>query len=160
MSVLICLLGERPANRLALQDYEKGWTTLVATSCLPTLLSQIATSRPTSAGKMSPACYPVTEGEISLPSSKVWRNSGMGGRTECLTLSSAEHMASPSLSPNVEGVCSLSDVLETRDVPQRYFLTARACSGILRRAEKRGKQLPEQLALALRAVAGSAQTLT
>jgi hypothetical protein len=38
-------------------------------------------------------------------------------------------------------------------VPQRYFLSATACRGILRRAEKRGKELPEALKLALQAVA-------
>jgi hypothetical protein len=50
-------------------------------------------------------------------------------------------------------VCSLLDVLEGRKLPQRYFLSATACRGILRRAEKRGKELPDQLRLALEAVA-------
>jgi DNA (cytosine-5)-methyltransferase 1 len=48
---------------------------------------------------------------------------------------------------------SLSDVLETGEVPQRYFLSAKACQGILRRAEKRGKALPEALRDALLATA-------
>jgi hypothetical protein len=59
------------------------------------------------------------------------------------------------LSLSDEGVCSLSDILETGDVPQRYFLSAKACMGILRRAEKRGKELPPQLARALQVVADS-----
>jgi hypothetical protein len=42
--------------------------------------------------------------------------------------------------------------LETGAVPQRFFLSATACQGILRRAEKRGKKLPEQLERALAAV--------
>ena len=46
----------------------------------------------------------------------------------------------------------LSDVLEMRDVPPRYFLTAKACAGIIRRAEKRGKALPSMLKDALQAV--------
>jgi hypothetical protein len=46
----------------------------------------------------------------------------------------------------------LSDTLETGELPQRYFLSATACKGILRRAEKRGKQLPEQLKQALEQV--------
>jgi hypothetical protein len=45
----------------------------------------------------------------------------------------------------------LSDILETGDVPQRYFLSATACKGILRRAAKRGKELPEPLMRALEA---------
>jgi hypothetical protein len=51
--------------------------------------------------------------------------------------------------PKDAAVCSLSDVLETGAVPQRYFLSATACKGILRRAEKRGKALPPSLAAAL-----------
>ena len=59
-----------------------------------------------------------------------------------------------------DGVCSLSDILETGDVPQRYYLSPRACAGILRRAEKRGKTLPRRLARALQAVADLEQTST
>jgi hypothetical protein len=47
----------------------------------------------------------------------------------------------------------LSDILETGEVPERYYLSATACRGILRRAEKRGKELPEALRSALLAVA-------
>jgi len=50
-------------------------------------------------------------------------------------------------------VCSLSQILETGQIESRYFLSATACSGILRRAEKRGKALPEPLRQALAAVA-------
>ena len=54
-----------------------------------------------------------------------------------------------------EGVSSLSEILETGEIDRRYFLTAKACKGILRRAEKRGKELPQALARALEAVAES-----
>jgi hypothetical protein len=43
-------------------------------------------------------------------------------------------------------------VLEDSVAP-KYFLSPRACAGILRRAEKRGKKLPEHLEAALRAAA-------
>jgi hypothetical protein len=69
----------------------------------------------------------------------------MGSHTEFLTLSTSEW-------PNAAAVCSLSDTLETGDLPQRFFLSATACAGILRRAEKRGKQLPEALEQALKQV--------
>jgi predicted nucleic acid-binding protein len=49
----------------------------------------------------------------------------------------------------------LSDILETGGVPRRYFLSAKACAGILRRAAKRGKKLPDLLAAALASVAGA-----
>jgi hypothetical protein len=70
----------------------------------------------------------------------------MGSPTEFLTLNGLE-------SPSVADVCSLSRTLEIGDVPRRYFLSATACSGILRRAEKRGKELPDQLLQALQAAA-------
>ena len=50
-------------------------------------------------------------------------------------------------------VCSLSETLETGPIAARYFLSSTACAGILRRAEKRGKALPEALKSALQAVA-------
>jgi hypothetical protein len=56
-----------------------------------------------------------------------------------------------------DAVCSLSDILEeTQLVLPRYFLSQRACEGILRRAERRGKELPPMLLAALRS--GMAQT--
>jgi hypothetical protein len=55
--------------------------------------------------------------------------------------------------PNDAAVCSLSQVLETGSIPQRFFLSLKACAGILRRAEKRGKSLPAALQAALESVA-------
>ena len=54
----------------------------------------------------------------------------------------------------------LSEILETGQIPERFFLTQKACAGILRRAANRGKTLPPQLAHALQAVADSEQTST
>ncbi len=48
---------------------------------------------------------------------------------------------------------SLSAILQ-EDVPSKYYLTRKACLGILRRAAERGKDLPAQLGLALKAQAG------
>ena len=47
-----------------------------------------------------------------------------------------------------ETVCGLSDVLQ-EDPDEKYNLSWRACFGILRRAESRGKELPPALAIAL-----------
>ena len=44
----------------------------------------------------------------------------------------------------------LSDILE-RDPDPKYRLSAKACQGILNRAQRRGKALPEQLKAALEA---------
>jgi hypothetical protein len=60
--------------------------------------------------------------------------------------------------PNDAVVCSLSSVLEPAvSIPSRFFLSSRACAGILRRAVKRNKTLPPILEAALRAVVGTEQ---
>ena len=50
--------------------------------------------------------------------------------------------------PNVEKESTLSQILEM-DVPDKYFLSAKACWGILSRAEKREKEVPTILKIAL-----------
>src|SRR5690606_9240212 len=70
-------------------------------------------------------------GGVWTPSTSAWPNDGSGSS------------------------CSLADILEPGPVPTRYFLSSRACAGILRRAAKRGKELPPPLARALEAVAAA-----
>ncbi len=144
------LLEELPANPSASPDCEKDFAIRVATSCSPTLqlLTDIAPSG--LFGRTSLASYPVAKDEILPPYFAGWMNSGMGGLTECLTLNTSEW-------PRDGVACSLSDVLEDGSVPQRFYLSARACQGILRRAEKRGKELPPALSKALQSVASRAQ---
>ena len=50
--------------------------------------------------------------------------------------------------PNVGGESTLSQILE-RHPHQRFYLSAKACHGILQRAKRRGKRLPEILLKAL-----------
>lgn len=50
--------------------------------------------------------------------------------------------------PNVAEESFLLQILEA-GVPDEYSLSAKACEGILRRAEKRGKELPSLLHFAL-----------
>ena len=81
-------------------------------------------------GRMSPVfCHQMEDGTLA-PSSEGWRNSGMGSPGECWTLNTCEHADLDGRSPSDGDVCSLSDILETGDVPQRYYLTAKACAGI------------------------------
>ena len=63
------------------------------------------------------------------------------------------HNTSESLKDAVES--SLSEVLQM-NAPEKYYLSAKACRGILRRAEKRGKVLPPMLQEALTEVVRSA----
>jgi len=102
--------------------------------------------------RTSLACYPATEEQILPSSFQGWRSSGMGGPTGFLTLNTSEW-------PNDADVCSLSDILETPGPHlERYTLSKRACQGILRRAEKRGRELPKALYHALSAVSEVATT--
>ena len=50
--------------------------------------------------------------------------------------------------PSEERGSTLWEIIET-DVPLKYYLSPKACSGILRRAAKRGKELPKPLKEAL-----------
>jgi hypothetical protein len=61
-------------------------------------------------------------------------------------------------SRNAAAACSLSQVLQD-EASSKFYLSAKAAAGILRRAQRRGKQLPAHLAAALESVAG-AQTPT
>lgn len=51
-------------------------------------------------------------------------------------------------SPSAARESTLWQILQA-DAPQKYYLSARACQGILRRAERRGKELPSMLREAL-----------
>ena len=151
MSQLTFFAEEPRASHSQSQDSEKDWMTRVATSCLP-LVPLLQSIGPSGwFGRTSPVSCHLTADAILVPSSGCWDNSGMGSPTKFMTLNTLEW-------PSDADVCSLSDVLETGAVPQRYFLSATACKGILRRAEKRGKVLPEPLALVLKAVVDSART--
>ena len=108
--------------------------------------------------KMSLVCSQVTEEKILEVSLGGWGNWGMGSPTEFLTLNGAEHTGTQEPCRNAEGVCSLSDVLEITSVPQRFYLSEKACQGILRRAERRGKELPSMLRQALLLAGGMEKT--
>ena len=118
------------------------------------------------AAKILPNCYryspdgkltrPQTDGEVSESSNS--RPDVSGWRGGCLTCSMPEWTGSSGRFPSDGAVCSLSDILETGDVPRKYFLSQKACSGILRRAENRGKELPKVLKEALLAASGRSLT--
>ena len=57
------------------------------------------------------------------------------------------------VSPREENESSLSQILQDNPL-KRYYLTKKACLGILRRAAERGKELPEKLKWALEIQAG------
>jgi len=152
-------LAEPPASPSPSQDSAKGCTTHAADSCLLILRSLNVCGLDGLFGKMSPVFCQATEDGTLVPSSGRWGNWGMGGHTECWTLNGSEHNGIHAPSRSAGDVCSLSDVLETGPLPQRFSLSAKACAGILRRAERRGKQLPPMLQAALEQVVGGTEAI-
>ena len=100
----------------------------------------------TSSGKTLPVvCHPMEDGTL-VPSQGRWQNSGIHSDGVCLTHNTSE-------SPK-EGVESfLLDVLQdSQSTSDKYCLSQKAAEGILRRAKRRGKTLPETLETALRSL--------
>lgn len=122
---------------------------LFATSCEP----RGGARRATSSGRTCQGAFRVTRGETSDAYSTSWKTAGCSFAGERWTRNLPEYFVgkavdSRGLYRNTAGVSSLSGVLEAR-APQTYSLSARACEGIIRRAEKRGKPLPSILQDAL-----------
>ena len=104
-------------------------------------------------GRMFPDFYLPTEEKPSWPSSARLPRAGISAPGGCWTPSTSEW-------PNGEGectACSLATVLEP-SVPPRFYLSPKACMGIVRRAARRGKELPPNLEKVLRAVASELPT--
>lgn len=137
---------EAPASRSPSPGEERAWMESLASCSSISELYQNFAQRGFS-GRTSQAHYPLETTRSGSWSGK-WLTSGMVLHGECWMLSSSEW-------PSAAAVCSLSDTLEEGGVPQRYSLSPKACAGILSRAERRGKSLPEPLASVLRAVASS-----
>ena len=133
---------ELPASPSASPDSDKGSMIPEADSCSAFLRSLEVANLDGWSGKTCPVSCHRTEDGILAPSSGGWRSSGTGGPIGSWTLSFSE-------SPRDVAECLLSDVLETSDVPDRFYLSPKACAGILRRAQRRGKTLPQQLRDAL-----------
>lgn len=108
-----------------------------------------------------------TKERISKPSSKNSSGSQSRRPLRCLRLVKADGpmptaswetdgallgeyaMLNTGESPSAAVESTLSQILQG-SVPEKYFLSAKACEGILRRAERRGKELPPMLEEALR----------
>ena len=116
-------------------------------------------------GKMCPELSAATEERISAACSKNLPKSAVGGAQYLdLRMESgwARERAWETDSP-LHGECSTRNTGECprdaeestlwqilqEDAPERYCLSAKACEGILRRAERRGKALPPMLREAL-----------
>jgi hypothetical protein len=122
-------------------------------------MTQQSSSGKTSPESSAPKTTPSVASLVRLPG-KMTRSPAQTGSGQplVLLLDKKEQSRGESLMPNISEwpndavVCSLSQVLETTSIPQRFFLSSMACAGILRRAEKRGKNLPPALHQALTSV--------
>jgi len=92
-----------------------------------------------------------TTAEISQRSSGRWPNSGILSDGVCLTAKTSE-------SPNRASASTLSGVIETGKVPDKYFLRASAAQGMLRRANQMGRPLFPHLRRALEILAATGQS--
>ena len=92
-----------------------------------------------SPNRKPPRCLRLVKTDGHTPTAS-WETDG-ALLTEFLTLNTGE-------SPNAVVESRLSQILQV-NVPEKYYLSAKACEGILRRAERRGRQLPEMLRIAL-----------
>ena len=123
----------------------------------------MANIRDSQSWRMYAASFPPTKERISGQSSKASAKSKTvkfifldlrSGKTqerfwEIISQSHGEYLTrSTGMSPKDESVSTLSQILES-GVPEKYYLTPKACQGILRRASVRGKKLPAVLEKAL-----------
>ena len=140
---------DHPASHSVSPESVSDWMTLVATS-LSSPLEFVDSLNPGGlSSRTYPACLRAEGGTTTLPSSIKWKNAGMRVGGVSLTLNMPEWHSDAAAS-------LLSDILETTgDHLQRYSLSQKACAGILRRAEKRGKKLPPILEAALMTGASS-----
>lgn len=128
-------------------------------------------------GKTSPEHLVPTEEKISEPCWKnlpAWNNQMF----QFLDLRGGADGAKPGQSPETDGLwlgdsltlnigefpreesTSLLSLILEDNAPQKYYLSARACQGILTRASRRGKPLPEVLRQALLDVIGGGKSYT
>ena len=103
-------------------------------------------------GKMSQELCPQTMDEILGQSSTKWLKQGRVSKNKlCWTRNILE-----SPKEDVGFSWPLALILQQpSDVPTRYYLSAKACEGILRRANRRNKLLPERLQKAFEMVVES-----
>ena len=141
--------GDSPARTYPLPDVEQVLLENGQDFSGTRLLSQRTSKRDGLSWRTSPGYLHQIKDAISEQSSLHWPKQGICmSNGECLTRNSLE-------SPNVAVVSLLSQVLQT-EVDDRYLLSPKAAAGILRRAGRRGKKLPERLEGVLRLVAGRA----
>ena len=117
LSLWTSLSGEAPARASVSRASALGWTTPAASWPLSVLGWWNEFAPVGSFSKMSPVYCRITADATLEPLSGQWGNAGMGSPTESWTLNMQEFH-------NGGVASSLSDILETGDLPQQYYLSA------------------------------------
>jgi hypothetical protein len=125
--------GDFHARTYPWQATARAWLENEADSGRSSAELLMSLGRASASSKTCPAFLALTEAAITSPSFEGWRNSVIASRGRCLTLNTSEFRSGAI-------ACSLSEVLETEVAP-KYFLSPKACAGILRRAEKAGQEV-------------------
>ena len=153
-------LEEPHAKLSASQAKEAALTTHAVSSC-SAFWTWLQSSTPAMFyGRTSQAsCRPVNLKDLTSDASfKGWSSAGMASHGESWTLNILEAPRNVAGESSSWPIATLSQVLETGRLPQRFYLSPKACLGILRRASKRGKDLPPMLKAALEQTAQSSGT--
>lgn len=138
---------DSPVRISALRGAAKGWPAAKAAFSLNSFAFWERLGLSGSFLRTSLVCCRAIEAATWESFSPRWSNAGTASRGGFSTVSFSE-------SPNAAAECSLSDILQaTSDVPQRFYLSPKACAGILRRCVRRGVTLPSALRHALTRVA-------
>lgn len=127
------------------------WKKLSASQSQDFLFLDCRTSRSGQKPEGSSATDGASRGERTTPNTGECRSAD-GVSAWWLTLTDSPQGTSSlnvSEEPKILVYTKLSQILEENPDP-KYNLTAKACAGILRRAERRGKKLPEALKTVLK----------
>lgn len=155
--------GEAPASPSASRESERGYEANQG-SCSSTYEQFERSVLAGLSGRTSRERSQARRGLLSDSSCQKWMTSGTVWRGvystrslpefPCGTVTEALPDGSARLH-SAAGVSFLSEVLEA-NAPQKYSLSPTACAGVIRRAEKKGKSLPEPMNGVLRKVVASA----
>lgn len=142
----MCPERSAATSRMDSEISERCWKKLYASQNRDFLFLDCRTSRGGQNREGSSATDGASHGERMTPNTGVCRSAdGVSAWWSILT-DTPQGISSLNVSeePKIPVPTKLSQILEERPDP-KYNLTPKACAGILRRAERRGKKLPEVL---------------
>lgn len=157
----MCQEHSAATSRMDSETSEPCWKKLYASQNQDFLFLDCRTSRSGQNPDVSSETDGASHGERTTPNTMVCRSAD-GVSAWWLTLTDTPQGISSlnvSEEPKIPVPTKLSQILEENPDP-KYNLTPKACAGILRRAERRGKKLPEVLKAVLLMQSASGEAVT